>query len=280
MVSSLITSWKIKGEKSGAMTDFIFLGSKIPAGGGCSDEIKRLLLLGRKAMTNLDSILKTRDINLLTQVCIFKAMVFPVVIYRCEEGWAPKNWCFQTVVLESTLESLLDCNEIKPLNPKEVNPEYSLEGLLLKLKLQHFGHLMQRADSLENTLMVGKTESKRRRGQQRMRWLDSITDSMDMNLSKVQVTVEDRGAWCVTVLEVAKSQAQLCNWTTTRSTEYTVYYETDTQPPIWWQCHQWIFIATPLYSQFCKINLHLIFCFWVKLTRLTCNISFLLRHCF
>ena len=105
----------------------------------------------------------------------------------------------------------MDCNEIKPLNPKEVNPEYSLEGLLLKLKLQHFGHLMQRADSLENTLMVGKTESKRRRGQQRMRWLDSITDSMDMNLSKVQVTVEDRGAWCVTVLEVAKSQAQLCN---------------------------------------------------------------------
>ena len=127
-----------------------FLGSKITEDGDCSHEIKRHLLLGRKAMTSLDRILKSRDITLLTKVHLVKAMVFPVVMYRCEldhkEGWAPKNWCFWTVVLEKTLESPLDCKEIKPVNPKEINPEYSLEGLILKLKLQYFGHLMRRVD--------------------------------------------------------------------------------------------------------------------------------------
>ena len=127
-----------------------FLGSKITEDGDCSHEIKRHLLLGRKAMTSLDRILKSRDITLLMKVCIVKALVFPVVMYRCEldhkEGWAPKNWCFWTVVLEKTLESPLDCKEIKPVNPKEINPEYSLEGLILKLKLQYFGHLMRRVD--------------------------------------------------------------------------------------------------------------------------------------
>ena len=158
--------------------------STISADGDCSHEIKRCLLLGRKALTNLDSILKSRDIALPTKVHLVKAMVFPVVWMwelDCKDGWAPKNWCFWTMVLEKTLESSLDCKEIKPVNPKGT-PEYSLKGLILKLKLQYSGHLRQRTDSLEKTLMLGKIEGRRRRGWQRMRWLDSITDSMDMSL--------------------------------------------------------------------------------------------------
>ena len=139
------------------------------------------------AMTNLDSILKSRDITLLTKVHIVKFMVFPLVIYRCEldnkESWAPKNWCFQIVMLEKILQSPLDCKEIKP-----VNPEYSLEGLMLKLKLQSFGYLMWRADSLEKTLMFRKIKVRRRRKWQRIRWLDVITNWMIMNLSKLGVS--------------------------------------------------------------------------------------------
>ena len=136
------------------VTDFIFLGSKITADGDCSHEIKRHLLLGRKAMINLDSILKIRDITLLIKVNIIKAMVFPVVMYRCDswtikKGWTVKNWCFWTVVLEKTFESLLDCKRSNQSILKEINTEYSLEGLMLKLKLQYFGHLMWRADSLK-----------------------------------------------------------------------------------------------------------------------------------
>ena len=132
-----------------------------------------------------------------------------------KKGWKPKNWCFRTMVLKKILESPLDCKEIKPVNLKEINPEYSLEGLMLKLKLQYFGHLIQRANSLEKTLMLGKTEGKRRRGQQRLRWLDSNTSSTERNFSKLRDIVEDRETWRAAVHGIAKSQTWLGNWTTT-----------------------------------------------------------------
>ena len=177
------TWWQIDGGKLETVTDFIFLDSKITANGDCLHEIKRRLLLGRKAKTNLDSILKSRDITLPTKVHIVKAMVFPVVMYGCE-SWTIKKadcqrsdafelWCWRRLLrvpwtARRSNQSIL----------KEISPEYSLEGLMLKLKLQYFGHLMRRADSLEKTLMLGKIEGRRRREQQRMRWLDGITDSV------------------------------------------------------------------------------------------------------
>ena len=181
MASGPITSWQIDGETMETVTDFIFLGSKITADSDCSHEIKRRLLLGRKVMTNLDSIFKSRDIALPTKVRLVKAMIFPVVMYECE------SW---TVKLSAEELMLLNCGVGEDLRVpwtargsnqstlKEISPEHSLEGLMLKLKLQYFGHLMQRTDSLEKTPMQGKIEGRRRRGRQRMRWLHGITNTI------------------------------------------------------------------------------------------------------
>ena len=177
MASGPITSWQKYCETVETMRDFIFLGSKITSDGDCTHENKRHLLLGRKAMTNLDSILKSRDITLVTKVCLVKAMVFPVVVYVCEnqtikKSWVPKNWCFWTVVLEKTLESSLDCKEIQPVHPKGGQSWLFIGRTDAEAETPILGQLMQRTDSFEKTLMLGKVEGGRRRGQQGMRWLD------------------------------------------------------------------------------------------------------------
>ena len=212
MASGHITSWEIV-RNSGNSVRLYFLRSQITADGDCSHEIKRHLLLGRKVMANLDGTFKTRGITLLTKVPLVKAMVFPIVMYGCE-SWTIKKaehprtvpfelWCWRRLLRVPW--TARRSNQSIP----EISPGCPLEGLMLKLKLQYFGHLMQGVDSLEKTLMLGRTGGRRRRERQRMRWLDCITDLIDMGLFRLRELVMDREAWRAVIHGFAKSRTRL-----------------------------------------------------------------------
>ena len=215
MASVPIISWQIDGE---TVAYFIFRGSKITADGDCSHEIKRRLLLGRKVMTKLDSLIKSREITLPTKVYLVKAMVFSMVTYGCGSWTINKAECPRIDVSElwcwrRLLRVPWTAGRSNHCILKEISPEYSLEGLMLNLKLQYFGHLMRRTDSFVNTLILGKIKGRRRRGQQRMKWLNGITDLDGHEFEQAQELLVDRAAWCAAVHGVTNSQTQLSDWT-------------------------------------------------------------------